>query len=65
MYFQRIILKLAKDGFQIHPVQPSFQRGQREITPQSCAKKGRNEQEDGKKIGVQGSRKPDRKSKKY
>ena len=42
MYFQRIILKLAKDDFQIHPVQPSFQRGQREITPQSCAGSGYN-----------------------
>ena len=25
MYIQQIILKPAKDGFQIHPVQPRFQ----------------------------------------
>ena len=27
MYIQRIILKPAKEGFQIRPVQPRFQRG--------------------------------------
>ena len=32
MYIQQIILKPAKDGFQIHPLQPRFQRGQCEIT---------------------------------
>ena len=26
-YIEQIILKLAKDGFQICPVQPRFQRG--------------------------------------
>ena len=29
---QQIILKPAKEGFQIRPVQPRFQRGSREIT---------------------------------
>ena len=31
MYIQRIILKPAKEGFQILPVQPRFQQGLREI----------------------------------
>ena len=40
LYIQGVILKPAKEGFQICPVQPRFQRGLREITQRWRARSG-------------------------